>query len=58
MSQLRKQQIIQQLSNIQKEAAIIAQRAHLLEHQTSQLIQELQEIEFCTNHGYLSGDKI
>ena len=58
MSQLRKQQILQQLVDIQEEASTIAKRATQLEQQTAQIIQELQQIEFSTNHGYLSGDKI
>ena len=57
MSQ-RKQQILQQLSEIQTGASILARRATQLEHKTSKIIQELQEIEFASNHGYLSGDKI
>ena len=58
MSQRRKQHILQQLSNIQTEASSLARRATQLEHETSKIIQELQEIEFSTHHGYLSGDKV
>ena len=57
MSQ-HKQQILQQLSEIQAEASHLARRATQLEQQTSKLIQELQEIEFATNHGFHSGDKL
>ena len=58
MSQRRKQQILQQLSNIQTEASSLARRATQLEHETSKIIQELQDLEFSTHHGYLSGDKV
>ena len=58
MSERRKHEILQQLSEIQAEASTIARRAIQLEHETSKIIQELKEIEFSTNHGYFSGDKV
>ena len=58
MSERKKHQILQRLANIQKEASILAQRANQLEYETSKIIDELQQIEFATNHGYLSGEKV